>query len=249
VAKNREPALTLDEYIKKLRESECPELSELCEEHGIDLVDGSAYELLRALSAHAEQCDCPTLVLAENYFPFEAQLIYRGGTETAPHASFCFDGKQAVIVLDKPFIMPNLETLVEVLFYIAYKDSYFNLHMISGDEISVGELFANDLTDEVEIDGLLWGRRKPFGKDAIEKYAFAGDAYVIIGGSGSPGADYSGGSALCQFHSHIWLFTSDPGEWYDLGEITREQAIEVHKRDNEYLRLHPEQYEYSDWAS
>jgi len=248
MAKKREPDLTLDEYILKLRDIEIAELGHICSAHCIAQDNSSVYEVLEVLSAHAAQCDCPTSLLIEDFLPFEAQQMHGVGRNAVPYISFSYDGENSVITLDKPFIMPNLETLAEVLFHIAYKDSYYDTHMTSGDEITVGELLANSMVDEITIDGALWCAGKPGNKESIEKYAFAGDSYVIIGGSGSPGADDSGWSAICQLRSRILLFASDPGEWYDLGDITREQAIEDFRRDNEYLRLHPEQYEYSDWS-
>jgi hypothetical protein len=144
--------------------------------------------------------------------------------------------------------MPNLETLVEVLFEISYQDSYFNIHMLSGDEISVGELFANKLVDEIAIDGASWGNGKPC-YEAIEKYAFAGNQYVMIGGSGSPGADDSGYSLVCQLRTHMWIYASDPGDWHELGVITRDAAIEYFHNDHEFMWANPNQYEYSEWSA
>jgi hypothetical protein len=200
----------------------------------------SDYEMVEALAKHSEVCTCSTNRTTENYFPFEA----RQGS----YISFSFDGKNAVINLDMPFVMPNLETFVGVLFSIAYRNSYWDIEMVSGDEISAGELFAGDFTDEIEIDGVNWFSGKPWLRESVEKYALAGFSYEIIGGSGSPGADDRGWSALCQFHSRLCIYHSDPDEWYDLGEIAVETALERFREESEYMRDHPELYEYSDWT-
>jgi hypothetical protein len=202
--------------------------------------------MIESLAEHAGNCDCESKLASDKFLPFEAKQMHQVGQSWNPYVSFSFDGKIATLTLDKVFIMPNLETLVEVLLKIAYEDSWGSIQMVSGDEISVGELFANDTVDEIVIDDATWRDGKPC-YEAIDNYAFAGDNYVIIGGSGSPGADDSGWSAVCQLGSRMWIYASDPGRWQDLGDITREEALAYFQNDNEYLRSHPEQYEYSEW--
>lgn len=240
---------SLSEYIESLRKRKTPEIIEICQSHGLTIGEVSDYEMVEALANHSEACTCSTKGITENYLPFEARQVQRVKRTAEPYIAFSFDGKNAVINLDKPFVMPNLETFVEVLFRIAYRNSYWHIEMLSGDEISVAELFANDLTDEIEIDGITWFSGKPWLRESVEKYALAGYNYEILGGSGSPGADGTGWSALCQFHSRLWIYHSDPDEWYDLGEIAVENALEQFKEESEYMREHPELYEFIEWTS
>jgi hypothetical protein len=242
--------LTLDQHIESLRRRKTPELVEICHRHGLTADKASDFELVAELASHSAACICPTERLAEKLLPFEAQQVQRVKRTTEPYILFSFDGEKAVINLGKPFIMPNLETLADVLVEIAYRDSFRNFQMLSGDEISLSQLYANDpmsdAMEEIEIDNVTWLSGKPYDKAGVKRYAFAMFDYVIIGGSGSPGADDTGWSALCQFHSNMWIYHSDPDQWYDLGEITREAAVERFRNDSEYLRTHQEEYEYSE---
>jgi hypothetical protein len=209
--------------------------------------------LVEALAAHSTACICVTRLSSEKFLPFEVRQVQRINRNIEPYILFSFDGEKAVITLDRDFIMPNLETLADVLVEIAYRDSFRHFQMLSGDEISVSQLYANnpmsDAIEEIEIDNVIWMSGKPCEKKAVRRYAFAMFEYVIIGGSGSPGTDDNGWSAVCQFRSNTWIYHSDPGEWYDLGEITREAAVERFRNDSEYLRMHPEEYEYSEWLA
>jgi hypothetical protein len=248
--------LTLDQHIHSLRGRKTPELLEICHKHGLTPDKASDYELVEALAGHSPACICPTERLAEMLLPFEARQVQRVGDTVAPYVSFSFDGENAVINLDKPFIMPNLETFAEVLFEIAYRDSFRNFQMLSGDEISLSQLcqlYANDpmsdAMEEIEIDNEIWMSCKPCDREGVKRYAIAMSEYVIIGGSGSPGADDDGWAAVCQFRRNMWIYYSDPGTWYDLGEITREAALTYFRDDSEYLRMHPEEYEYSEWLA
>ncbi len=250
----KKPNLSFDEYVESLHKRKTPEILDICHRHGLTPDNScSHYELLEALSSHSADCFCSTKRSAEKFLPFEARQVQSVNRALEPYITFCFDGESLVVNLDKPFFMPNLETFVEVLVEIAYRDSFRNFQMLSGDEISVVQLFANDpisdAMEEIEIDEVTWMSGKPYDKKGVKNYALAMFEYVIIGGSGSPGADDTGWSAVCQFRSNMWIYHSDPGEWYDLGEITREAAVEHFRNDSEYLRTHPDEYEYSEWIA
>ena len=241
----------MSEYVESLRKRVTPEIVEVCQGHGLPLVKLSDYDMVEALANHSADCICLTRLSSEKFLPFEARQVQRVDRTLVPYIAFSFDGENAVINLDKSFIMPNLETFAEVLFEIAYRDSFRNFQMLSGDAISLSQLYANDpmsdAMEEIEIDNVNWMSGKPYGKEGVRKYALAMFDYVIIGGSGSPGADDTGWSALCQFHSRMWIYHSDPDEWNDLGEIGKEVALERFYEYSEYMREQPELYEYSEW--
>jgi len=179
---------------------------------------------------------------------FEAELVHRAGESFYLYVPFSFDGLLPTITIGtREFTLPNVETLTEVLFRLASDALSWSIQMVSGDEVTVATLFSNFVNDEISIDGFNWIDGKPFDRDCILKYAFAGNQYEVIGGSGSPGADDNGYSLVCQLRTHMWIYASDPGEWHDLGEVSRDAAIEYFHNDYEFMWANPNQYEYSEW--